>query len=495
MQTALSYQRWSSAPQGGDDRDSKKRQADLAERYCREKGLKLIDTRIDEGRSAFRGANANSVRGKLRQLRNELENGNLKVDFVLIEGFDRLSRSAALDAIELLSSIVRSGPTVVTLNNNQEYSRQSLRENPMQIMVAIVEMMRSHDESLQKSRRAKSVWKAKQANAHLRPMTAKGPAWLRLDKTSNKWIIDEEKSKIVVGLYKMAAQGKSLDQSAKDLNDLGTKTLTGSPFWTRQQVLRILQSKAVVGIHEPKTAEYSHDENDVVKVSRVKLAEIPNYYPPIVENSLAEKVWRLNKTRSSFKGTGRAAFITSGIAKCHLCGSTMSYNVKQEKYRYIVCSNRRFNGCSNKRLVVYRDIENLLFNNLPEVLNTHAVLAEDETVSNLRNELVEVEAEIGRVGDAVRMRGFDASLGSLLDNLEAQRKALTHQLTDTSLRASKTFLERAIADLVRSIRNGDEIPVINQGMRLVFKSLVIDHPNKVIRLTLVDGSETFIALV
>jgi DNA invertase Pin-like site-specific DNA recombinase len=128
--TAIAYQRWSTPDQGKGD--SQKRQDDMVKAYWEEKGLTLIDTHVDAGVSAFRGANA--ATGKLKVLMSEIASGRLKVDYILIEAYDRMSRETALDAIQLLTAIVTLGPTLVTLNNKQEYSKKSLRENPMQLV-------------------------------------------------------------------------------------------------------------------------------------------------------------------------------------------------------------------------------------------------------------------------------------------------------------------------------------------------------------------------
>jgi len=94
----------------------------------------------------------------------------------------------------------------------------------------------------------------------------------------------------------------------------------------------------------------------------------------------------------------------------------MTYNSKG-KYKYIICSNRRFNACSNKKLTVYGQIEGVLLNELVEVLDGHSPIAEDTNVTDLKRAMEEKEAEIGRVVDAIRYRGFDTSMGETLDNL------------------------------------------------------------------------------
>ena len=415
-----------------------------------------------------------------------------------------------------MTAIINLGPAIVTLSDKQVYSRKTMRENPVLSILMDVVMMRSQDESILKTVRSKGAWTTKRENALTKPMTARGPAWLDpvMEKVhtakGDKFVctgfaVNEEKAKVVQDIYKRASQGKSLDGITKALNGLGIKPITvskkGSKFWYRQQVSRFLSSKSVIGTHEPWTATYERDENDEMQMIKTKEEEIPNYYPPIIDKELAEKVWALGNTRVAFKGTGRASFITSGISKCVNCGNTMTYNVKG-RYRYIICSNRRVNACTNKKLTVYDRIERILLHELPEVLESHSVKDEDTNLTDLKGALEEVELEIGRVMDAIRIRGFDSTIGHVLDSLEAQRKAIRSEMDKTSQRASKSFLENGIQSLISAIRSGETIPEINQHMRLVFKSLVIKHaeprPDRegtpaFIALTLVDGSQTFIA--
>jgi DNA invertase Pin-like site-specific DNA recombinase len=489
MPTAIAYQRWSTPDQAAGD--SKKRQDDLVSAYCEEKGLTLLDTHIDAGISSFRGSNA--MTGNLRLLMVEIASGRLKVDFILIETFDRMSRDTAIDAIELLSAIVKLGPTVVTLTDRQEYSRKSLRENPMQIMWATVQMMRSHDESLMKSRRAKSAWTSKRSNALSKPMTAKGPPWLKLDKASGQFLIITDKAQVVRDIYNMAAKGSSIEGIAKHLNLMKVPPITEAKFWYRQQVLRILKTKAVIGIHEPMQVTYERDAKDNLKKVKTPEAEIPNYYPPIIDEELANKVWSLNKTRSKFRATGQHTFITGGLAKCWSCGGSMTYNMKP-KYQYLVCANSRVKACPEVKLIKYDWIEGYLKHNLYDILEQHSLKSEGSEITNLKTAMDDIEAGIGRLVDAIRLRGFDGSVGAALDSLEEQRKALTLEMIEASQKASKSVLEANIENLKNSLLFGATISEINLQMRLVMKSLVINPYQHVIIITFVDGSRAFMAI-
>jgi hypothetical protein len=71
---------------------------------------------------------------------------------------------------------------------------------------------------------------------------------------------------------------------------------------------------------------------------------------------------------------------------------------------------------------------------------------------------------------------------------------LTQEMNEASQRASKSVLENDIGNLKNSLLARDTIPEINQHMRIVMKSIVIDLKINVIELTFVDGSRSFMPL-
>src|SRR5437016_1360669 len=90
MDDAVSYQRFSTAGQARGD--STRRQAKLTAEYCRRNGLRLIDTFLDAGLSAYTGANAGD-QGALRALLDAAKVGKLKSGTrLIVESLDRLSR-------------------------------------------------------------------------------------------------------------------------------------------------------------------------------------------------------------------------------------------------------------------------------------------------------------------------------------------------------------------------------------------------------------------
>jgi hypothetical protein len=142
----------------------------------------------------------------------------------------------------------------------------------------------------------------------------------------------------------------------------------------------------------------------------------------------------------------------------------------------------------DKKLIKYSSIEWTLVNSLIDLLDSHSVVGEDVEVTHLRGSLATIEEDIGRLVDAIRFRGFDGSMGEALDGLERDRKKIIAELGETSQKASKSILEGSIKNLSKSVASERTIPEINQEMRQVFSSIVIDHRMEMIRLTFLDGS-------
>lgn len=134
----------------------------------------------------------------------------------------------------------------------------------------------------------------------------------------------------------------------------------------------------------------------------------------------------------------------------------MTYNMKP-KYQYLVCANSRVKACPEVKLIKYDWIEGYLKHNLYDILEQHSLKSEGSEITNLKTAMDDIEAGIGRLVDAIRLRGFDGSVGAALDSLEEQRKALTLEMIEASQKASKSVLEANIENLKNSLLFGATI--------------------------------------
>jgi DNA invertase Pin-like site-specific DNA recombinase len=178
---AYSYLRFSTPEQMKGD--SLRRQTELARRYAAQHGLLLDEdlTFQDLGVSAFRGRNAEA--GKLAYFLEAVRSGLVpRGAYLLVESLDRISRQAARRALRVLEEIVDEGITLVTLNDGKVYTAASLNDDPVSLLMALLTFIRANEESATKARRLQEAWKQKRRTAADRPLTARAPAWLRLDR-------------------------------------------------------------------------------------------------------------------------------------------------------------------------------------------------------------------------------------------------------------------------------------------------------------------------
>jgi DNA invertase Pin-like site-specific DNA recombinase len=145
MRKAYSYQRFSSIKQKGGD--STRRQSGAAEIFCKQHDLTLVDTFTDEGVSGFKGKNF-SNESALSQFLKLLENGKVEQGSVLIvENMDRLSRQSILPCLSKFIEIINKRVSIGVISQNKILDTKSITENPMELMLVLVEFARANNES------------------------------------------------------------------------------------------------------------------------------------------------------------------------------------------------------------------------------------------------------------------------------------------------------------------------------------------------------------
>lgn len=147
-----SYLRFSTPKQAAGA--SKSRQLDYAKKWASDNGMELDESLSmkDEGLSAFHQRHLKY--GALGIFIEAINAGKIAIGSVLIvEGLDRLSRAAPMQAQAQLQNIISAGVEVVTASDGKRYSNKSLADNPMDIIYAVLVMIRAHEESATKSKR------------------------------------------------------------------------------------------------------------------------------------------------------------------------------------------------------------------------------------------------------------------------------------------------------------------------------------------------------
>ncbi|HET6572904.1 MAG TPA: recombinase family protein, partial [Fimbriiglobus sp.] len=268
---AYSYMRFSRPEQARGD--SLRRQAELRDDWCRRNGVQLDESLdlADKGVSGFTGAHRkNPDRHALAAFLKAVEAGRVpRGSHLIVENLDRLSREHIRPALTLLLNLIEAGIRVVQLMPVEAVYDEDVE--PMQLMMAIMELSRGHSESRVKSERIGRAWREKKRRAAEGvPVTPSVPSWLELK--NGKIVAVPVRVAVVRRLFKLAADGWSIVQVCRTLNAERVPTLGPSANWNPSTVHKILRCRAVLGEYQPKGGRDRKPDGEPV----------PNYFPAII---------------------------------------------------------------------------------------------------------------------------------------------------------------------------------------------------------------------
>jgi len=350
--------------------DSLRRQKEETEKYCKNHGLQLTELIEDIGTPAFRGQNA--LYGKLSIFLALVQKGEIEQgSYLIVESLDRLSRDNVLSAFSQFTNLLEHGITIVTLMDQQVYTKGRVTSDFGSLFLSLGAMLRAHDESKTKSKRVGAAWEQKRLNAPTKAMTAMAPAWLRLNKETKIFEIDEAKAAVVEFIFE-AAKSNGYIVITKQLNAQKIPCFGRSKFWHPSYVKKILRGRAVLGEFHP---------HKVVDGRRVPEGDvIQGYYPAIISEELFYEVQASISARQSLGGGRKGNTVPNlfqHLATCGHCGSPMHYVNKGKKAgQVLICSKRHSGGSCNARGWSYTRLERAVFEFITDI-NLSAILSSD----------------------------------------------------------------------------------------------------------------------
>ena len=380
MPIAYSYIRFSSAGQA--DGASLSRQREASEAYAREHGLELDSSLRDLGRSAFAGDHL--VSGALGGFVAKIKDGTIaRGSILIIEALDRLSRGEVLDAMELLTTIVNAGITVVTLEDQNVYSRETIKAQSHLIFVLVGKMQQAHDYSARLSSRVLDGKRKSRANKLEtgRPVSRMCPAWLRVvtDDQGSRYEVIPERAAVIRSIFDDISNGIGRDRIVNRLNaervptfdraGQGLSSAKTGKGWHASYMIKLARNRALVG-------DFIPTEKNVATGKKVQVAAaaILNHFPAVIERTLFE---RINDNRKPAGRRGKVfRNVLMGLCRCVLCNSTMvlrhkgerrpnavTRRVEQRTHTYLVCSAAARNaGCHLTHLYPYSPLEKAIIN-------------------------------------------------------------------------------------------------------------------------------------
>lgn len=395
--------------------DSLRRQKEAIEKYRLEKGFEL-DTSLnlqDLGIPAYKGKHRKvGALGEFLTLVND--DKIAKGSVLLIENIDRLSREPTMEALKPFEEIIRAGIMIVTLMDKQEYTEESINENPWRLQIILSGISLAHQESKNKSERVGEAWRQKRNNIRKSRdiLTSRCPAWLEVMEDKKGFKPIKKRISTIEQIFLMKLSGMGSDKIARTLNlrspeeiwipekreiksRRGTFTAGG---WRQSYINKILHNnRQLIGEFQPYNMV---DGKRVPEGSPIK-----NYYPKAISEELFYQVQsrieenrRLGKSSGYGGGkTGKVSNLFTHIVKCGFCGSSMvyinkGYTSKGGQYLHCDASRRKLDSgqfCSAKP-IHYNEFESLFFKEV-ENLNLDKILpVEDEIknqISNLEGQL------------------------------------------------------------------------------------------------------------
>ncbi len=297
---AFSYLRFSTPEQALGD--SERRQVEAAEKWAKQKRLKLDKSYADRGRSGYKGTNRK--KGALGEFLRRIQNGNIPHgSYLVVEDLDRLSREHPIDSLLLVRQIISSGVTIAVLKNGEEYSENSIRadQSGAKMMALVFELGRASGESARKANLGTNNWshKRKLAAESGKVMTELAPSWLATEgkRENRRFVVIEERAEIVRQIFKWRRQGLGNRTIATKLNTAkipnwgrGKRAAT---HWHSSYIQKILHNPAVIGELHPHKFVYEPDpanSAERIQVRKPTGEVFKNYYPAIIDLATFQEV-------------------------------------------------------------------------------------------------------------------------------------------------------------------------------------------------------------
>lgn len=473
--------------------DSLRRQLEKTRQYAATHDLDLVEQFDDLGVSAYRGRNVEF--GALSRFLELIDSGDIaRGSYLIVESMDRLSRDKVMKAFGLLNQIIGKGITVVTLDDQQEYSSESFDQQYTGIIIALAAMARAHSESKRKSGLLSDAWTQKKrvARESGKVLTKRMPAWLELDEKVGQIVVREERAKVVNEIFTKIRDGWGAFSLSRHLNERGEKAWGGrkNAVWRESYIKKIILSRTVLGEYHPH--KMIHDS---IKGSRREPDGPPiiDYYPAVVSPQLFQDAHlamvRRRTTGRGRKGKGYSNLFT-GLLRC-TCGSGYRYNDKgppPKGGQYLQCSVAFAKGGCGARPFRYQILESTLLEVITSI-DVARVLGGQSRSKRLTSRRLDlamyqadreaIEKKIERVIETITSDDSAPArvLKVKLAELESQRDGMAQTIYDCEQEISELLEldpekhQKAISRLIGEIRSETGSPQNESARRALVGEL------------------------
>lgn len=445
MKKLYSYIRWSTDKQTGNT--SLERQTEKAKQYAAIHGLEYVQL-LDAGVSAFRAKNSTS--GKLAGFISAVESGVIPSDsWLYVENLDRLSRADATTANELFLRLLRLGLTLVTGMDGKTFTRDSVNQNPTDLMLSILLFMRANEESLTKQKRAfETTLKLIERYRSGLPVNIKSagssPWWIDASGPNNEAVkqhpIHFKAAKEAVRLLLSGWGNYRVTNYLNDNSELypppagkKSKNERKEVRWTVPNIKKMRLNRALMGEKVLTLNNITH--------------HLENYFPPVCTSAEFARLQDVASNNKMPQGEQKQVITLlsgMGILRCSHCGGAMTSSSKQGKIRYMCESGKKRMSSCKAWSVSGALVERCL---LQPLINGYISLVMDKQdsdqsisglIDSLRGELEAIQSQIDNTTTAISMGGNLGSLVAMLQGFESRKSAI---LVDLDKLAQRELLQ------------------------------------------------------
>lgn len=413
---AISYVRFSSDKQKHGD--SERRQEELLGAWlAKHPDYELSPVSYkDLGRSGYAGVHLEHALGRLLAA---IESGDIKAGSVLlVESVDRIGRLEPLSMMELFSRIIKGGVDVITLDDGTVYSRDTVNNSVLFLLVSKVQQAHQFSENL--SRRLKAAWQGKRERAK------RGEA---IRKRLPIWFDKEGKLNELAPFIKQAFE------------DCATGLGNAAILRRLRQKHTAFNDYSVAGVRH--WFEFDSPDAEIA----LGLWQGVETHPAVVDKEL---YYRAMQTRQANKNGKKAApqkHYLTGLVVCGVCGGNFIYAGHGTKDKpqapHYKCSNLQHLKCSNNKRVPVAILDAIRVVTYAPFLQQ---ALEHQQLSKDRKAIIAIEGEISSISSKL------SKLASLLVQLDDVEEIVTELASLKKKRddliAQKALLEQSPARLM-----------------------------------------------
>lgn len=502
----VAYARFSSDNQREESIDAQLR---AIRSYCNQKDYVLLDTYVDEARSA-----TTDDRPSFQRMVRDAAAGNFSA--VIVHKLDRFSRNRYDSAI-YKKQLRDHGVRVESVLEHLDDSPESV------ILESLLEgMSEYYSKNL-----AREVRKGQNENALKCRHNGGVPLYGYSVDKDGYYVINEYEAAAVRAIFQLVKTGHSYQEIISIMTERGYRTRSGKKF-SYSTIHHMLHNEKYNGTYvynrtmpQPKGGKRTNASRPDDEILR-----IPGGMPAIVDMPTFLEVQKIMKRRNNQSavaaGHAKEVYLLQGLIKCGNCGSPMvgarRKDGRDKKLRVSYeCSGRKRKRTNCMMRNVSRDlVENLVIDHLEKyVLSDEAIarakeiLAEEieknsktapDGLNALKKDLADTNAALDHLIDAIAA-GVDAlRMKDKIDALEAKRISLEQQITLIESR-QHTFDSIQLAGLdavlsqYRNIRSKDrkeQKEIINKFVKEVLVYDNDDDGSKII-LTLYYGDDIILS--